>query len=188
MRFIHRLGSWAMVLTSTSINLNAAPSKPLTMDQEVFLTFESICLVNAERLEKVPALLGSMKTMEIDKAQSAPLLEPQTGRMFALKGEAALLFIGLTDLGACMVFSRDADGSATETLLQQNTKNIQLTRETVGSELQTAYAISYPAAAGVIHVMTMVDRPNIAGITGLRITSLPESVIKAKGLKVPQWP
>lgn len=165
-----------------------ALSGPLTMEQEAFLTFESLCITNSEHLERIPQLLNFGRTIEVEKNQAKEMLAPHTGRAFVMKGESANLLIMLTDAPSCLLYAKDADGTTTENLFREHSRNQLLTRETVGSELHSTYAVSYPADAGVIHALVFVDRPDVIGVSGISFGLASEQFLRAHGLKTPTWP
>jgi len=163
-------------------------------------TFEAVCLLNADRPGQIPdALLtmGANETKEIKAARSlAPLtgrtfkalLAPFTGRTFELKDEAGDFLIVVTDTGACSLYSREAEGLATETLLKERMPNRQLGKQAAGSETHSTYAVSYPVADRTIHALVFVDRPTDAKATGVRLSALAEQSLQARRQKSPPWP
>jgi hypothetical protein len=120
-----------------------------------------------------------------DKAK--PFLEPLTGKIFLLKGEAASYLIMVADTGSCSLFARNADGSVTESLFTKHTRNQLIHQENAGSEIHSTYTVSYPVAADVVHMIVMVDRSNIIE-GGIRFSEMPERLMRAHGLTIPPWP
>lgn len=162
-------------------------AQPLSQEQEAFLTFESICMVNADRPDQIPRLLTSIGAHELPEDKAKPFLEPLTGKVFLLKGEAESYLIIVAEKGSCSLFARNADGSAAESFFTEHARNQLIHRENVGSEIHSTYTVSYPVAADVVHMVVMVDRSNIIA-DGIRFSETPERFMRAHELTIPTWP
>lgn len=166
--------------------LNVAAAQ--TLAQDAFLNFEAICLSEINSPSKFVERVQEMGGVELPKALAKKLLEDHRGRMFRLKSEKQSLNATIGEQpSSCTIYSRDADGPATEAVFSKFIKHSALLHEAVGSEQFDYFAVTYnvnPSSPG--HALVTVHYSKI--IPGVQLAMMPESSILSSGMALPEWP
>lgn len=178
----------------------AAWGEASAKEAQALSAFENFCLANASYPNVLPELLiakGATETKQFKADLSATpavgssfkaLLTPLNGRSFKLKIDMSEYLITITDTGACSLSSRDANGGSVESLFRERMQARQIGKDALGSIMHATYAVSYPAPLGVLHALVFVDRPIRADSTGIRLSSLADLFLRARGQREPEWP
>jgi hypothetical protein len=179
-----------LLWTALAFFYYCAPSAAGPAEDNVIGAFESFCLDNLNAPDRAVRLIESLGLPKIPEAERAILMDDHPGSAWISSEENKKYFIKLSTDGICAISSPFANGSAVKELFEKFSRSKLLSKENIGSETQTIFALTHPDRRGVDegHAIIIVQSSELQS-GGAGMTSVPEKVAKTAGLNVPQrWP
>jgi hypothetical protein len=158
-------------------------------EDSLFATFEALCLQQLSKPDITAQMIEKIGGMAVSQAEAKDLMQ-QPGRVWLVPDEHRIAIM-LSDEGACSAYGPDiADHDGVIAVFVQNTRNRELTKEPLGSEMEHIYAVTEPSEKGSLdmHALVILRYSNLASVPGFFLTSIPEAVAKQSGLTLPTWP
>jgi hypothetical protein len=158
-------------------------------EEIAYSSFEALCLAHLEKPADIARLAGSL-LQPVPESMLFPIFGDSPGQAwFSFKD--VRIMVALFESGACGLSAPDVDGDAVMQVFQANSKNRQIARDEVGTELETMFAVTYPDRGGGDdrHALIMFQTSKLKNSgAGMRITGFSEEVAKKMGLTIPPWP
>lgn len=175
------LWTWSTVIFAA----NAGP-----VEDDAYAAFETFCLSHLNQIDAVPALFEQIGILPLTDKQAKPFLAPQTGKAWLYRSKHARHVVMITDQGICSVTSPEAKGKIVRMLFEDNTQHTKLNSESMGSQTQDVYALTFPDPAGAKdgHAIVMITTSKLKSVDGVFLNALPENIIRQAGMSVPKWP
>jgi hypothetical protein len=179
-----------MILTATVVLLGTARADAGPAEDETFAAFEWFCLAHLNKATEIPELFKAIRVKPIPDNLSQPLLSGHSGTAWFLPGNHTRLVVTPTDKGTCGVANPDVRGTGLKGLCERLLRNLHLSTERIGSEITTAYAVSYPGKVGGpdTRALVLMATSAQASIKGVNLWAVPERRILLDGTRIPNWP
>lgn len=155
--------------------------------EKAFATFETYCLANITQPQRIDTMLSAVGIKPLPTEIAKAILMPQKGKAWLV---AKGISIALTEEGTCTVSAPYVSGEETKGIFKKYIKNIKITSETMGSQLQDIYAITYPdlSTGDLSRTIVMITTTNMKSIDGIIFNALPEKLALKNNLKIKNWP
>jgi len=166
---------------------NLTPAFAAQKDEEAFAAFETFCLFNMNNPKNIESMLSSAGNKLLPKEMSDAILAPKKGKAWMIKKGVS---VGLTNDGVCIVAAPYVNGDETKNLFQKYVKNIKITSENMGSQVQDIYAVTYPSleTGDLSRMIVFITTTNLKSINGIIFNALPEKLAIENNIKIHDWP
>ena len=155
--------------------------------ETAFATFETYCLANITQPQRIDTMLSASGIKPLPKEMAKALLMPKKGKAWLVyKG----ISIALTEEGTCTVNAPYVNGEEAKSIFNNYIKNIKITSETMGSQVQDIYAVTYPdlSAGYLSRIMVLITTNSLKSIDGIIFNALPEKLALKENIKIKNWP
>jgi hypothetical protein len=160
-------------------------------EEAAYANFEALCLDHLTTQQDIARTAGAVGLRQIPDELKFPIFGDRSGTAWNSVGNKNRFMLALFENGACGVSAIDADGDGVIEVLRANSRNQQLARDKVGSEIDTMFALTYPDRNGGPdkHALVVVQTSGLKTIgAGTRLTAFSEEAAKKSGLPIPEWP
>lgn len=178
------------ILAATACCIYAIAARAGASEEIAYSSFEALCLAHLEKPADIARMANSLGLQAVPESMRFPIFGDSPGQAwFSFKD--VHIMVAVFESGACGLSAPDVDGDAVMEIFRANSKNRQLAKDEVGTELETMFAVTYPDRGGGAdrHALIMFQTSKLKNSgAGMRITGFSEEVAKKTGLTVLPWP